>query len=118
MTKKQKKSKKSLFNSALAKLVAVSLVIGCVVIIVATEKDCAEKEQELTLLQNKTDTLNADNAELQRKLDRISYVVDDLNGLQNNLNSDEISDFYEEIAIEKYGYAYPDERRFYDTSRD
>ena len=34
------------------------------------------------------------------------------------LASDDESAYMEKIAIEKLGYAYPNERRFYDTSRD
>jgi hypothetical protein len=29
-----------------------------------------------------------------------------------------MSAYMEKVAVEERGYAYPDERRFYDTSRD
>jgi hypothetical protein len=34
--------------------------------------------------------------------------------LQKILDSDDISEYMEKVALEKYGYAYPDERRFYE----
>lgn len=37
--------------------------------------------------------------------------------LQRVLESDDLSYYIEKIAMEERGYAYPDERRFYDTSR-
>lgn len=97
---KQQK-RKGLFNSLLVKLVAVALVIGCGALIITTENDCAEKEKELILIQEKIDAYNAENMDLQRDLD-----------------SDDMSGYMEKVALEERGYAYPDERRFYDTSRD
>ncbi|MDE5582861.1 MAG: hypothetical protein K2J08_04060 [Ruminococcus sp.] len=67
----------------------------------ATERDCTEKEKELTYIHDKIEVYEAENTELQRILD-----------------SEDISDYMEKIAVEERGYAYPDERRFYDTSRD
>ena len=34
------------------------------------------------------------------------------------LDSDDMSEYMEKVAAEQWGYAYPDEHRFYDTSRD
>ncbi len=96
-----KKRKKGLFNRGLVKLVAAATVIGCTALIVATERDCAEKEKQLVAIQDQIDSYKAENMELQRTLD-----------------SDDISAYMEKVAIEERGYAYPDERRFYDTSRD
>lgn len=98
---KHKQKKKGLFNKGLVRLVAVALVIGCAALIITTEKDCAEKEQQMAVIQEKIDAYEADNMELQRELD-----------------SDDMSDYMEKVALEERGYAYPDERRFYDTSRD
>lgn len=98
---KYKNKRKGLFNRGLVKLAAGALVVGCAVLIITTEKDCAEKEQELISIQAKIDSFEAENMELQRVLD-----------------SDDMSAYMEKVAIEERGYAYPDERRFYDTSRD
>lgn len=98
---KQKPRKKSLFNRGLVKLAAASVIIGCGLLIVTTEKDCAEKERELAAVQSEIDLYEAENTELQRVLE-----------------SDDISAYMEKVAVEERGYAYPDERRFYDKSRD
>lgn len=92
---------KSLFNRGLVKLATVAVIIGCGMLIVTTEKDCTEKEKELTALQSEIDLYEAENTELQRVLE-----------------SDDLSAYMEKVAVEGRGYAYPDERRFYDTSRD
>ncbi len=102
MSRKVKKvQKKGLFNKGLVKLTSCALIIGCAVLIITTEKDCAEKEHELAAIQAKIESYEAENTELQRVLD-----------------SDDMSDYMEKVAVEERGYAYPDERRFYDTSRD
>ena len=93
--------KKLLFNRGLVKLAAISVIIGCSVLIVTTERDCAEKEKELSKVQAEITSYQEENAELQRVLE-----------------SDDISPYMERVAVEERGYAYPDERRFYDTSRD
>ncbi|MDE6834199.1 MAG: hypothetical protein K2J39_08175 [Ruminococcus sp.] len=99
--KKNDTEKKHLFNSKLVKMVAVAVCIGCGVLIFNTEKDCEEKEKELTRIQAEIDAYEEENTELQRVLE-----------------SDDISPYMERVAVEERGYAYPDERRFYDTSRD
>ncbi len=103
MPKKKKKNagKKSLFNRGLVRLAAASVIIGCGALIVTTERDCSEKEKELSKIQAEIDAYEAENTELQRVLE-----------------SDDISDYMEKVAVEERGYAYPDERRFYDKSRD
>ena len=99
--KHEKEKKKGLFNRGLVKLAAVAVIIGCGVLIAATQKDCAEKEEQLKLIQTKIDAYETDNAELLRVLD-----------------SDDLNEYMEKIALEERGYAYSDERRFYDTTRD
>ena len=99
--KHEKEKKKGLFNRGLVKLAALAVIVGCGVLIAATQKDCAEKEEQLKLIQTKIDAYETDNAELQRVLD-----------------SDDLNEYMEKIALEERGYAYSDERRFYDTTRD
>ncbi|MDE5854019.1 MAG: hypothetical protein K2H19_03040 [Ruminococcus sp.] len=98
---KLQKPKKSLFNRGLFKIVAVSLVVGCTVLVITTEQDCKDKERELTVIQSKIDEYNIRNEDLKRTLE-----------------SDDLSAYMTKVALEERGYAYPDERRFYDTSRD
>ena len=99
--KKEKQNKKALFNSVLVKLAAVAVIIGCGVLIASTQKDCSEKEEQIELMQTKINAYETENAELQRVLD-----------------SDDLSAYMEKVALEDRSYAYPDERRFYDKSRD
>lgn len=101
MPKKSKQNKKGLFNKMLVRLLTVAVVAGCVAIIYTTERDCAVKERELSSIQNKIDAYEVENANLQRILE-----------------SDDIAVYIERVAVDERGYAYPDERRFYDTSRD
>ena len=97
----EKEKKKGLFNRGLVKLAAVAVVIGCGVLIAATQKDCAEKEEQMKVIQTKIDAYENENAELRRVLD-----------------SDDLNEYMEKVALEERDYAYPDERRFYDTTRD
>lgn len=101
-TKKIKdKQKKGLFNLGLVKVTATTMIIVCTVLLITTEQDCTRKEHELADIQSKIDEYNIQNEDLQRTLD-----------------SDDMSAYMEKVALEERGYAYPDERRFYDTSRD
>ncbi|MBR0511253.1 MAG: hypothetical protein IJJ81_01605 [Ruminococcus sp.] len=99
--KHEKLKKKGLFNRGLVKLAAVAIVIGCGVLIATTQKDCAAKEEQMARIQTKIDAYETENAELQRVLD-----------------SDDLKEYMEKVALEERNYAYPDERRFYDTTRD
>ena len=99
--KHEKQKKKGLFNRALVKLAAVAVIIGCGVLIATTQKDCSAKEEQMARIQTKIDAYETENAELQRVLD-----------------SDDLKEYMEKVALEERGYAYPDERRFYDTTRD
>lgn len=98
---KKQKSKKSLFNGVLLRLVSFAAIIGCAVLFFSTESDCREKEREIASIQAQIDACKMENEELSRTLD-----------------GDDLSAYIERIALEEQGYAYPDERRFYDTSRD
>ena len=80
-------------------MAAVAFVISCAVLLVVI--DCAEKEADLVKINDKISVLEGDNEEIERVLS----------------NSD-VSSYMEQVALEEQGYAYPDERRFYDTSRD
>ena len=59
-----------------------------------------EKEAELEELKLIAEQLEAENAEYE-----------------SILSEEDERTYMERIAIEKLGYAYPDERRFYDTTR-
>lgn len=93
--------KKGLFNRGLFKLVAAVVITACAALIITTGKDCNEKEKELARIQAKIDSYKIENEDMRRTLE-----------------SDDISAYMEKVALEERGYAYPNERRFYDTSRD
>lgn len=103
MPKKQRETTnakgKGLFNKNLLRLVTVAVFIGCGILIYTTDRDCRAKEHEVAELQAKIDAYNEENTELQMVLD-----------------SDDMSEYMERVALER-GYAYSDERRFYDKSR-
>ena len=58
-------------------------------------------QKKLDSIVSRTEEVEADNAELQRTLDE-----------------DDINAYMEKLAIEKMNYPYPNERRYYDTSRN
>lgn len=100
MAKKKKKPEKGLFSRSLVRITSVAGVVGCVVLIAFTERDCAQKKEEMVKTQSEIDEIVMENSDLERILE-----------------SDDMSAYLEEVAFER-GYAYPDERRFYDTTRD
>ena len=76
-------------------------IIGCTVSVVSIQSSIAEKKTELEQVQKQIDNLTADNEDLERILE-----------------SGNIDGYMERLAREEYNYAYPDEFRFYDTSRN
>lgn len=84
--------------------IAVIIVMGfAVVSIVSMQNSIEQKKQEKIALQEEIDVITAENEELN-----------------DILQSEDISRYMEKLAVENgsYSYAYPDERRYYDTSRD
>ena len=92
--------KKGMF-SLLSKLIIIAVIIGCIVSIIVTQADISQMQKKLDSIVSRTEEVEADNAELQRTLDE-----------------DDINAYMEKLAIEKMNYAYPNERRYYDTSRN
>ena len=58
-------------------------------------------QKELNSINKKAEEIEAENVELQRILE-----------------DDDMDAYMEKLAIEKMNYAYPDERRYNDTSRN
>lgn len=87
--------------SLLSKLIIIAVIIGCIVSIIVTQSDISQMQKKLDSIVSRTEEVEADNAELQRTLDE-----------------DDINAYMEKLAIEKMNYAYPNERRYYDTSRN
>ena len=82
-------------------LAGSAFVVYCICAFVSTQADIAEKKQELAELEQKASELEIEN-------DRYSSILSE---------SDERT-YMENIAINVLGYAYPNERRFYDTTRN
>lgn len=93
-------SKSRLGFHMLIHIALVMFVIFCAVSIVTTQNAIVEKKKELAELEEEVEVLSAQNEELA--------------GL---IASDDIGKYMEKLAVESAGYAYPDERRYYDTSR-
>lgn len=81
--------------------VALILIFACLISIVSDKVELSEKQKELAVLQAKAYELEAENA-----------------GYASILEEEDERTYMERIAAENLGYAYPDERRFYDTSRN
>ena len=95
-TKTEKKRSRLIFR-IISRTAVVLAIAGCTISIVSNQSSIAELEQ----VQKQIDDLTADNEDLQRILE-----------------SGDIDGYMERLAREEYNYAYPDEYRFYDTSRN
>ncbi len=109
-TRKLRKNKKKAYalkrkkqGSPLMRLVikvtSALFVLYCVVSIIMTQAEIAEKKQELDVLAEKAAKLEEENAEYS-----------------SILSEEDERAFMERYALEVLGYAYPNERRFYDTA--
>lgn len=81
--------------------VALIMIAACLVSIVSDKVELSEKQAELDALRQEAQRLEAENA-----------------GYESILSEEDERTYMERIATENLGYAYPDERRFYDTSRN
>ncbi len=99
-TKRQDDNAGFLFR-LLLRVAGALFVIFCVVSIVNTQNSTVEKKQEL--------------AKIESDIEELKMNIDELNDMNR---SDDIKRYMEKLAVENNNYAYPDERRYYDTSRD
>lgn len=85
------------------RIAAVLFVIFCLASIISTQSAIMERQKEAAAIQEKIENLKLENQDLQDIID-----------------SDDIGKYIERKAIENpnNSYAYPDERRYFDTSRD
>lgn len=92
------------FNAGARILLRIALVlfiVACAAAFVTTQNSIVEKKKELAELEESIETVKAQNEELA-----------DL------IESDDIGRYMEKLAVENNEYAYPDERRYYDTSHN
>ncbi len=105
-SKKRRAAKKPVSRSKfifriLERTAAAAAIIGCTALIISVQSSIAEKESELSEIQEQITEYQALNEDLSRIL-----------------NSGDTDKYMEKLAIEDYGYAHPDEFRFYDISRN
>lgn len=99
MAKEKKRS--GWFLKLIGRTAVIVAIIGCTVSVVSIQSSIAEKKTELAQVKKQIDDLTAENANLARILE-----------------SGDIDGYMEQLAREELNYAYPDEFRFYDTSRN
>lgn len=99
--RRQRAARPKVLYRLITRLVIIITLIACAVAIIAMQSTKAEKVKELAQIHKKAEEIEAENAEMQRILD-----------------NDDMDAYMEKIAIEKMNYAYPNERRYYDTSRN
>ena len=86
----------------LFKSIAILCLLGyAVFVLVCQQVAISEKKKELDSLQTKVQSVSQQNEENGRLLS----ITDE-------------KEYIEKIAIERMGYAYPNEIRYYDTSRN
>lgn len=95
-TEKQPLLFRMLISAALA-----MFVVFCTATIITVQNSIVEKKKELAQIEENIEVLSAQNEELAELI-----------------ASDDIGRYMEKLAVESGNYAYPDERRYYDTSRD
>lgn len=105
-TKKRRSAKKAVSRPKfifriLLRTAAVAALLGCTILIISIQSNIAEKNTELQELKAQIMEYEAKNEDLTRILE-----------------SGDSDRYMEKLAREDYGYAYPDEFRFYDTSRN
>lgn len=97
---KEKKKSRWIFRF-ISRTAVIAAIIGCTVSVVTIQSNIAEKKTELAQVKQQINDLETENEDLERIL-----------------ASGDIDSYMEQLAREKYNYAYPDEFRFYDTSRN
>lgn len=95
--------KPNLLVRLMVRIPIVLLIVFCTVNIIMKQNDILEKKKQI--------------AEIQEEIDDAKLDHDELSDI---LKSEDIGDYIEKVAMENgsYSYAYPDEHRYYDTSRD
>lgn len=96
------KAKKAPRGSLLTRVAMAAFFVYAVVTIVSGQVSLSEKRQQLEDLKVRSDTLTAENEEYQRLI---------------QLSMEDERAYMEAIAVDKLGYAYPAEIRFYDPAR-
>ncbi len=99
----RQEQKGNLVFRLMMRIAGVLFMLFCVVSIISAQNGIVEKQQELAKIEEEIEIMKMENEELM-----------------DIIESDDIGRYMEKLAVENgsYSYAYPDERRYYDTSRD
>ncbi len=102
-TRKQtaKYRRRAVFDWIVTRIGGALLIAACIFSFISTQVTLMEKRQE--------------QAELELLIEQ---AMDEKLELEKFADADDIEGYMEKAAIEEYNYAYPNERRFFDTSRD
>jgi cell division protein FtsB len=104
MGRKNRRGIATLGSNVTALVIKVSAMIFCLVClatIISTQATIVEKQNELNDLKSREETLIEENGEYERIL-----------------SEDDTTSYMLSLAVGNMGYSYPDEIRFYDTSRN
>lgn len=103
MAKKKKDTEKKphFIGRFILRIAMVMFVVFCAYNFISVQNSIIEKKRELADLEEHIEALKVQNEELE-----------DL------IKTDDLGRYMEKLAVEDNDYAYPDERRYYDTSRD
>lgn len=97
----EKKPRGNIVLHSIFKLAFLVFVLYSLISIISVQITISENKDELLALQKKEDELVEKNGEYERLL-----------------NVSDQKEYMEKLAIDKLGYAYPNETRFYDVSRN
>ena len=98
---KEKKPHNGFILRSFFKLAFFAFIVYALVTIVATQVNLSDRKQQLSDLQTQANELKAKNDDCERLL-----------------NVDDEKKYMEQIAMDKLGYSYPNETRFYDVSKN
>lgn len=104
MSRKNKSNKFVIKNELVSlaiKILAGIFCLVCLATIISTQATIVEKQNELKSLQSREEALIEENGEYERIL-----------------SEDDTNSYMLSLAVGSMGYSYPDEIRFYDTSRN
>lgn len=96
-----KKKKKKSFGRSIGMFAGICLVIYTIVVVVSQRIEISNAQQEM-------DEMDAQITEARQANDEYTRI----------LSSDDEAEHMKRIAIERLGYAYPNERRFYIVDSD
>ncbi len=97
----RKEKRRNFLDWVVTRVVIAAVFVVCIISIVSTQATLLTKKQELEDLKAAVAAADAERLELEKFVD-----------------TDDIEGYMEKAAIEQLNYAYPNERRFYDTSRN